>query len=563
MRLMPRRLHLKRYRQIIRILIRNGFGVLLEQLGILKYLRVRHRRSDAAAQQEARFSIGERLRRSCEDLGPTFIKIGQILSTRPDVLSPEIAAELQKLQDAVNPFPFAEVRNMVETSFGEPLEAVFPQFEEKPLAAASLSQVHEARLPTGQLVVVKVQRPGIAASIRVDLEILQDLVDFVDNHTRYGELYDLKGMVEELDKTLTGELDFRKEGENADRFRIIFADHQGIEVPDIRWIYTTDKVLTMSKAEGMRINQVERLKKSGVDCSELGVRLARSVIRQILENGFFHADPHPGNLLVRPDGVITFLDLGMVGRLSDSRKKILSSLFIGIAAQDSHQVVRAFVDLNTMKQRVNLHRFEGDVDRLLDQYLSLPIEEIKVGELLAQMFQLAYTYHIRIPSEFTLIAKVLITLQSILEQLDPELNILVILKPLAKDLVRGTFSLEELASEGRRAASDYGRLLKVLPSFLVNLFHKLEDDAYNMQIDIKNIDKVQKHLDEISNRISFSIILLSLSIIIAGIIIGSSLNVSAAPALYTINIIILRVGLAIAGLILVGLVISMVRSRRF
>lgn len=560
---MPRRLHLKRYRQIIRILIRNGFGVLLDQLGILKYLRIRHRRDAADLEQESRYSIGERLRRSCEDLGPTFIKIGQILSTRPDVLSPEIASELQKLQDAVNPFPFAQVKQMIETSFGEKLEDVFPQFDEKPLAAASLSQVHSARLPTNQLVVVKVQRPGIDESIKVDLEILQDLVDFVDNHTRYGELYDLKGMVEELERTLTGELDFRKEGENADRFREIFTDHPGIKVPQIRWIYTTDRVLTMSRAHGMRIDQIEQLKKSGIDCSELGVRLARSVMRQIMEDGFFHADPHPGNMLVHDDGTITLLDLGMVGRLSQSRKKILSSVFIGIAAQDAHQVVRAFVDLNTMKQRVNLHRFESDVDKLLDQYLSLPLNEIQVGELLAKMFQLAYAYHIRIPSEFTLIAKVLITLQSILEQLDPDLNILVIMKPLASKLMHETFSLEDMAREGKRAVSDYGRLLKIMPSFLVNLFHKLEDDAYNMQIDIKDINKVQKHLDEISNRISFSIILLSLSIIIAGIIVGSSLNVSVAPALYTINIIILRVGLIIAGLILIGLLVSMIRSRRF
>ncbi len=564
--ILTRRLHLKRYRQIISVLVRNGFGLLLEQLGIFGYLRLRHHPLDPAsakAAENARLSIGERLRRSCEELGPTFIKIGQILSTRPDIFSPEIAGELEKLQDAVNPFPYIEVRKVIEEEFGAPLESVFQTFEEQPLAAASLSQVHKATLPTGHTVVVKVQRPGIQSRIQIDLEVLQDLVSFVCNRTHYGELYDFAGMMAELEKTLKNELDFRKEGINADIFRQNLKARKGVSVPIIRWIYTTSRVLTMEYIEGIRINQLEQLDAAGIDRSELGIRLSQDMCSQVLEDGFFHADPHPGNLSIQPDGTIVYLDLGMVGKLTESRKKTLSKLFVGIFAQDSHQVVEAIVDLDKMRQRGSIRRFEREVDRLMEQFLALPIAEIQVGPLLAQIFQLAYRYHIQIPGELTLIAKVMITLQGITEKLDPELNLLVIMKPIASKLIRDTFSIRDMSREIHRNLTDYQALLQQAPTFILELMHRLEDDDFNLHFDLKNIDKVQRHFDRISNRLSFSVILLAVSIIIAGIIIGSSLNASSGPEMHELNLIILRFGLAIAGVILLGLIISIFRTKKF
>ncbi|NLW12086.1 MAG: 2-octaprenylphenol hydroxylase, partial [Clostridiaceae bacterium] len=240
---MPKRLHLKRYRQIVRVFARNGFGILFEQLGLFSYLRIRNREGRRDDQQEeARTSVGERLRLSCEELGPTFVKIGQVLSTRPDILTPEVTAELSKLQDAVNPFPFADVKCVIEQEFSEPLEDIFASFEEKPLASASLSQVHEAVLHTGDSVAVKVQRPEISECIQVDLDILRDLANFLDNHTKYSETYDFPMMIDELDRTIKAELDFRREGENADRFRENLQKKSDVVVPDVRWIYTTERV---------------------------------------------------------------------------------------------------------------------------------------------------------------------------------------------------------------------------------------------------------------------------------------------------------------------------------
>ena len=567
-----RRLHLRRYRQITSVLVRNGFGLLLEQLGIFGYLRFRHRKLDPGgveASENARLSVGERLRLSCEQLGPTFVKIGQILSTRPDIFSPEIAGELEKLQDSVNPFPFAEARKVIEEEFGEPLENIFAWIDEEPIASASLSQVHRAGLPTGQMVVVKVQRPGIQTSIEVDLDILKDLVNFITNHTQYGDLYDFTGMMTELERTLMNELDFRKEGENADRFRRNFAarshsDESGrIVVPAIRWIYTTSRVLTMECIVGTRISQVADLKKAGVDCSELAIRLAQNMVRQVLEDGFFHADPHPGNLLVGDDGTLYYLDLGMVGEIGEKKKKILSKLFVGIASKDSHQVTEAIVDLDTVRKRFSLRKFEKDIDRLLDQYLSIPISEIQIGPLIAEIFQLAFQHHIQIPGEMTLIAKVLITLQGITEKLDPDINLLVIMQPLASQLVRHHLSLEEIGRELYRSANDVKKLAQQAPPILLGMLHKLEEDDYNIRFDLKDLDKVQKHFDRISNRLSFSVILLAVSLIVAGIIVGSSLSAGNDPALLQLHAVVLRAALAVAVVIVIGLVISVIRSKRF
>jgi ubiquinone biosynthesis protein len=561
-----RRLHLKRYNQIISVLVRNGFGLLLEQLGIFNYLKIRRRPPDpdsAKAAENARKSIGQRLRCTCEELGPTFIKIGQVLSTRPDILSPQISGELEKLQEAVSPFPFDDVLKVIGEEFAEPLEAIFPWIDSQPLAAASLSQVHRARLPTGQTVVVKVQRPEIAAQIKVDLEILQDLVGFVSRHTRFGDLYDFKGMMFELERSLQNELDFRKEGENADRFRKSIASRKQVSVPVIRWIYTTSRVLTMEEVSGIRISQTAALDAAGINRHDLGVRLAQEMVSQILEDGFFHADPHPGNLWIQPDGTITFLDLGMVGHLSESRKRALSGLFVGMATRDSHQVVEAIVDLDTMQQRGSLRRFEHEVDGLLEEYMTQPIASIKIGELMARIFQLAFTYHVCIPGEMTLIAKVMITLQGILERLDPDVNLLVIMQPMASKLLLSSFSLQDIGRDLRRNLTDYRAFLRQAPTFLVELIHKMEADDYTLQFNLKNLDKVQKHLDRISNRLSISVVLLAVSLIIAGIIIGSSLSAGSSPELLHLHNVILQVGLGAAALIVIGLIVSMFRSKRF
>ena len=564
-RIFKRHRHLKRYRQIISVLTRNGFGLLLDQIGIYGYLRMRRKRSEEEPQQtmdNTRLSIGERLRRSCEELGPTFVKIGQILSTRPDVFSPEVTSELEKLQEAVHPFGFTAVEQVIREEFEEDPDTLFESFNREPLAAASLSQVHRATVAGGHEVVVKVQRPGIQEQIEIDLEILEDFVSLLVKHTRYGEFYDFAGMLHELKESLNRELDFRREGENADRFRRNLSKEPKISVPDIRWVYTTTRVLTMSYVDGMRITQTQALKEAGIDCRELGTRLAHNLINQILRDGFFHADPHPGNLAIQSDGTIVYLDLGMTGQLSRIRRRQLSRMFIGIAGQNAHQVVAAISDMGTMKQRTSLSQFEREIELLLERYLSVPISQLDLGELLARIFQLAYAYKVQIPGELTLMAKVMLTLQGVLDQLDPELNLMALMKPMASKLIWDVWSFDDIEQTLQRGVHDYGELLRHTPEFLLNLQRKIEDDGYSVQLGIKNIERFQKQLDRITNRLSFSMILLAVCLIIAGLIIGTGFSAGSNPEINTFYVLMLRVGLGVAVIIVLGLLLSMFRSRK-
>lgn len=552
-----------RYRQIITVFTKHGFGLLIDQLGIFRYLKIKKRISAAGVKADSsKLSTGQRLRLSLEELGPAFVKLGQILSTRPDILPPEIVEELKKLQDSVPPFSFTEVRTVIEEEFGEQLENVYKEFQEKPVAAASISQVHHARLSSGKPVAVKVQRPGIEKTINLDLYILKDLAGFIDHHTQYGKLYDCSGMVLEFENTIKNELDFTREAENAETFQQNFTRDEGITVPKVKWIYTTKRILTMEYIDGIRVDDEAVLELAGIDKKLLAKKLAASICNQILRDGFFHADPHPGNIQVLPDGTIVFLDLGMVGYLNEARKRMISDFFIGVASRDSRLVVKSIIDLETMPSRSNIKRFEKDVDRIIEKYLTMPWHEIKLEALLYETFTIAFLNNIKIPREFALLAKTLGTLQSLLEKLAPDLNALVVAKPIAKKLLYQSFSVEKIGNDIKKSLWSYRDLLKELPSVVLNLLTKMEDEDFAVQLHIKEIDSIQKRFEGAFNRMSFSMVLLAVSIIIAGIIIGSSLSAGAGNEMYLLNAAILKAGLAIALLIILGLAISMFKSRR-
>ncbi len=556
-----RAMSIGRYRQIITVFTKHGFGLLLDQLGIFKYLRLKKKNVNNGTEDgSSRLSTGERLRLCLEELGPAFVKLGQILSTRPDIFPAGIVEELKKLQDSVPPFSISEVRSVVEEEFEDRLENIYKEFEEKPVAAASMSQVHRARLNSGIQVAVKVQRPGIEKIIHQDLTILKDLAYFVDHHTQYGELYDCSGMVREFENTIINELDFTKEAENADTFKRNFAKDGGITVPRVKWIYTTRRVLTMEYIEGIRIDDFEALEAAGIDRRHIAKKLAMSLCNQIFRDGFFHADPHPGNIQVLPDGTIVFLDLGMVGYLDEIRKRMISNFFVGVASKDSTMVVKSIIGMETMPKRSNIKRFEKDVDIIIEKYLTMPLNEIKVEELLYETFNLAFLHHIRIPREFALLCKTVGTLQGLLQKLAPDLNALAVAKPIAKKLVYQSLSVEAIGRDVRKGLWSYKELFKEIPSAVLSLLGKIEEDDFAVQFQIKDIENVQKRLDRVFNRISFSLVLLSISIIIAGIIIGSGLSANTGSQMYFLNLTILKIGLIIAGLIIVGLFISMFKQ---
>jgi ubiquinone biosynthesis protein len=293
---------------------------------------------------------------------------------------------------------------------------------------------------------------------------------------------------------------------------------------------------------------------------EAAEKLAESICNQILRDGFFHADPHPGNIKVLPDGTIVFLDLGMVGHISEMRKKTISRLFVAISNKDSKMVVRSILDLDAMPERKNIKRFEQDVDMMIEKYLTLPWSKIKIGELFYEIFKIASINGIKIPREFAMLAKSLATLQSILEKLAPELNTLVIAKPIAKKLVYQSYSIKNISNVLTKNIVVYKDLLSKLPFYIQNLLEKAEDGDLTVRLGIKDMDKIQKQINRALNRISFSVILLAVSIIITGIIIGSSQNANAGSEMYFLNITALKAGFAVVVIIILGLIISILRS---
>ncbi|SFE39642.1 2-octaprenylphenol hydroxylase [Thermoanaerobacter thermohydrosulfuricus] len=480
--------HLRRYREIIFVFIKYGFGAIIDNIGILKHINVRRKILKQTNDENiAKLSRGERLRLALEELGPTFIKMGQILSTRSDILPKDIIKELEKLQDKAPAFSFDEVKSVIQNEFGESLEEAYAEFEPTPLAAASIAQVHKALLWSGKTVVVKVQRPGIEKIIAQDMRILEDIAKFVDNHTKYGKIYNFTKMVEDFKKRLEEELDFRIEGENAEKFKKNFLKDKKVKIPSIIWTHTTRRVLTMEYIGGIPLNDFNAIDEAGLDRGAIARNLAKSVLNQILRDGFFHGDPHPGNIMVLEDGTIAFLDFGMVGSLSPERKRQFSKMLLGIVYKNSRMIIESIIDLNAVTLNVNMKKLEKDINNLRDRYVEIPLEKLKVGEVLNGIFDLVFSYNIVIPNEFNMLAKSLITLEGIVEKLDPKISVLEVAKPIAKQLIPKMFSTQHMKEEIINATMDYSRLIKELPSFLLNFLRKTEEENYAIELKIRDL----------------------------------------------------------------------------
>jgi ubiquinone biosynthesis protein len=461
----------------------------------------------------------------------------------------------------VAPFPITEVREVIEFELGDKLEKIFREFKEEPIAAASIGQVHRAKLLSGKEVVVKVQRPNIEKNIELDLGILKDLADFIDNRTRFGKLYSFSKMAEEFETTLTNELDFRLEGENAETFKVNFKGDSNVIVPEISWIHTTNRVLTMEEIKGISLKNFEALDQAGLDKTIIARNLANSILYQILRDGFFHGDPHPGNIMVLENNTIVFLDLGMVGQLNPHRKNQFLKMLMGITLKDSKLIVQTIVELDAMSERINMRKLEKDIDRLRDQVLSVPLSQIKIGEVFKEVFDLAFSYNITIPGEFTMLAKSLITMEGLVEKLDPDLNVLEIAEPIAGKLIFTLISPEKIGKEILGGAMDYGNLLRKFPAVLLNFLDKLDHDDFTMQFRLKEADRYTQKFVRAFSQLSISIVLLAISIVIAGIIVGLSLIDTARPEIITVTIRTLRGSLVLAGITIVVLFISIIRSK--
>ncbi|MEG2361585.1 MAG: AarF/ABC1/UbiB kinase family protein [Christensenella sp.] len=549
--------NLQRYREILSAFNKNGLGFLFVKSTLSK-------NPQKIFEQEQKHnmpSVGERIRAMCEELGPTFVKLGQILSTRTDIVTPNVAKQLQQLQDSVTPFSYAEAKAVIEAELGDTVEKLFADFDTTPVASASMSQVYRARLFSGAEVAVKVQRPHIRENIQIDLGILERLAHLVDNYSKYGQLYDFSGMVSEFRRVMEQEIDFTKEGENTDFFRESVSSDHNVRVPKIRWVYTTSKVLTMDYVSGIKISRIGALLTAGVDVSHIAYTFTNSLITQILEHGVFHADPHPGNVFVVDKKYVEFIDLGMVGTVNGRFRRELNDFVLGIATRNTLKIAQSIVEMDTAEADINISEFEKSLEILLDDFLYVPLGDVNISQVFTSVFSLAGKYKMRIPREFTLVAKSLGTAQMVIEQLDPTLNILEIAEKTVRGILANRFKTTEFKNEAQSFVLDWVDVAKSVPSSLLTFMHKLKKNDYSLDLKVQNIDRMEKNIERMFNRISFAVVLLAVCIVMAGVIISAGYsNFGEDPNLYNFNTLALVAGLVISVIIVLGLVISMAKS---
>lgn len=550
---------MSRYRDIAIALIRHGFGIVVEEIGFAPFLSLPQKMFFDAKEKETK-TTGERIRLVLQELGPTFVKLGQIASTRPDLLPEEIIRELEKLQDQVPPFSFEEVRNIVQQELGDDLNKIFRQFADVPLAAASIGQVHQAILHSGEKVAVKIQRPNIANVIETDLEILQDLAILAERRLEWAARYQIRDMVDEFSRSLRAELDYTIEARNAEKISNQFKNDPNIYIPKVFWEYSTKKVLTMEYVEGVKFNELERLKQNGYNLKKLAERLAKAIFQQIFIEGFFHGDPHPGNVLVLPREVIAFIDFGMVGRLNPEMKYHFSSLVIALMQQSTDGVIKSICQMGLVPDDVNLMQLRDDVEQLREKYYHVPLSKISLGEAVNDLFRVAFRHSIRIPRDLTLLGKTLLTVEGMVEKLDPDFSILDIAEPFGRQLLKERLRPKNVAEVVWKRVSDYGEMLIGFPKNMKELTSLIKQGKLHLEIDVPELDHFLKKLDQISNRLSFSIVLLSFSIIMVGIIIGSSMG-RQSTLLWKIPAI--EIGFGVATLMFVWLLYSIFKSGRF
>jgi len=525
--------HLNRYRQILAVLFKYGFGDLLEMLKIDQYIEVGLQMiSRKRANRVEPLNRPQRLRMAFEELGPTYIKLGQILSTRPDLVPMEYIEELSKLQDKIPAFPFAQVRKAVSAEFGMPPEDLFESLEEEPFASASIGQVHRAVLKDGEAVAVKFQRPGIQKIIEVDLEIMLHLATLAERHIEELSFHRPVKIVEEFARTLEKEIDYQNEATNMERIARHFLDDPHVYIPKVFRETTTTRVLTTEFIEGIKISDIESLEAAGLDRTILTARGADLVLKQIFVHGFFHADPHPGNIFVLPDNVICLLDFGMTGIVDRQTREDFVDLLDSIVHQNEVRAAQVLLKLTYWENEPERRQFEREVADFMGRHLYKPLKDIELGKLLQQLLELATGLRLRIPPDIFLMMKAFSTVEGVGHMLDPDFDMIAQATPFITEVKLARYKPQRIADDVYDLATRLLHFFQQFPKDLLDLASLIRQQRLSLQIEHRGLETMLATHDRISNRISFSIL-------IAALIIGSALIVisETPPLVYGISLI--------------------------
>jgi predicted unusual protein kinase regulating ubiquinone biosynthesis (AarF/ABC1/UbiB family) len=456
-----------------------------------------------------RRSLAIWIRETLLDLGPTFIKLGQLFSTRADLFSVEFVEELSKLQDRVPAFSYEQVTAIIEQDLGKSIDVLYRSFDPIPLAAASLGQVHRAQLHSGEEVVVKVQRPGLKKLFEIDLEILKGIARYFQNHPEWGRGRDWKGIYEECSKILWEEIDYLNEGRNADTFRRNFRGVDWVKVPRVYWRYASPRVLTLEYMPGIKISHYEALEAAGLDRRRLANLGAEAYLRQLLDSGFFHADPHPGNIAVSPDGGLIFYDFGMMGQIQALTRDRLLETFFGIAQKDADRVVRSLIELGALAPTDDMGPVRRSVQFMLDNFMDKPFEDQSVSTISDDLYEIAYDQPFRFPATFTFVMRAFSTLEGVGKGLDPEFNFMEVAKPFAMQLMTNGNSSSETASilnEITRQAAQVGSTAFGLPSRIEDTLEKLERGDIRVRVRSTETDRALRRIGGINQGTNYTLL---------------------------------------------------------
>ena len=546
---------IRRTRTIIGVLVSYGFDQLLESLNVPAVLRPRR-----LFRREQREVVGlhpaKRMRLAFEELGPTFIKLGQLLSTRPDLIPRSFAEEFATLQDRAPSIPFPDIQRQVELELGGTIETLFAGFDPESLAAASIAQVHRARLHTGEEVVVKVRRPGIVGTVEMDIDIMDSMATWAERHLPLSTLYDPSGIVREFARTIRREMDLGREGRTIERFRRNFTGDATLVFPHVYRKLTSSGVLTLEFLQGIKVSDLAALRSAGLDCRLIAARGADAYLRQVVEHGMFHGDPHPGNIKILPGNVICLLDFGMVGRLEGKAKQLLIQALLAVLNRAPDDLVEALDDAGLLPESSAKQPLRRDLSDLIDSYSDLPLRELPVGRILTEFVDIITLYRIRLDADLMLLAKTLVSVEGMGRRLDPDFEMMTHIRPFVEAAVKEKLAPGEVVKDVRSYLLSLLNLSRSLPRDLKEIVTRINRGTVKIDLEHRGLDRLITELDKSSNR-------LTSGLIIAALLVGSAIIVNSdkGPKLFGFPFLAIM-GYAVAGIFGLWLVIAIFRSGR-
>ena len=549
--------HLTRYRQILTIFFKYGLGEFVDLLKIEQYIETGLQMiSRKQREHTTRLSRAERVRMAFEELGPTFIKLGQVLSSQPGLIPIDIVHELAQLQDNVPPCSFEAIEALVSQEFDTPLAQLFQTMETRPIASASIAQVYKARLHSGQTVAVKVQRPGIKKTIEVDLEIMLYLAGVLERNVEEFAPHRPTKIVEEFARVLEHEMDFTFEASNVERFARLFLNDDTIYVPDVFRRYTTSRVLTLEYIDGIKISDLPRLEAEGYDKQVITKRGTDLTMKQVFIHGFFHADPHPGNIFILPGNIICPIDYGMVGHVDLKHREMFVDLLDGLVRQKIPKATRVLLQIAIWDEEPDVVALERDLGEFIGRHFYKPIKEIEIGKLLHHLLVMLTTHRLRLPPNMFLMMKALGTIENIARQMDPDFDVILHATPFARKVMLARYMPRRVLEEVAGTVGDLHHFSRQFPDDLLDIARRLKEGKITLNIEHKGFEKLMTTHDRVSNRLSFSII-------IAALLIGSAMIVTTKvpPLVFGISLFGI-IGFAGAAVMGVWLLIGILRKGR-